>query len=57
MGTVAGDDTVLVVVDEQVGGAAMAARLRDVAGITVPAAPSVASNGNNTTGRTVTEHG
>ncbi|HVT41870.1 MAG TPA: arginine repressor [Acidimicrobiales bacterium] len=33
VGTVAGDDTVLVVVDEQVGGEQMAARLRDVAGI------------------------
>jgi transcriptional regulator of arginine metabolism len=33
VGTVAGDDTVLVVVDEAVGGAVMAARLRDVAGI------------------------
>ena len=35
VGTVAGDDTVLVVVDELVGGGAMAARLRDVAGIAV----------------------
>jgi len=34
VGTVAGDDTVLVVVDEEVGGRAMAARLGDVAGIT-----------------------
>ncbi len=65
VGTVAGDDTVLVVVDEQLGGAAMAARLRDVAGITAPSAPSApsassapsapsapsaASNGKNTTG-------
>jgi transcriptional regulator of arginine metabolism len=33
VGTVAGDDTVLVVVDEQIGGATMAGRLRDVAGI------------------------
>jgi transcriptional regulator of arginine metabolism len=33
VGTVAGDDTVLVVVDERVGGGAMARRLRDVAGI------------------------
>jgi transcriptional regulator of arginine metabolism len=33
IGTVAGDDTVLVVVDEAVGGKAMAARLGDVAGI------------------------
>jgi transcriptional regulator of arginine metabolism len=33
VGTVAGDDTVLVVVDEDLGGGAMAAQLRDVAGI------------------------
>jgi transcriptional regulator of arginine metabolism len=33
VGTVAGDDTVLVVVDEACGGASMADRLRDVAGI------------------------
>ena len=33
VGTVAGDDTVLVVVDEELGGRAMAARLGDVAGI------------------------
>ncbi len=33
VGTVAGDDTVLVVSDEEVGGAGMAERLRDVAGI------------------------
>jgi len=33
IGTVAGDDTVLVIVDEEVGGKAMSARLRDVAGI------------------------
>jgi transcriptional regulator of arginine metabolism len=33
VGTVAGDDTVLVVVDEEIGGVDMAARLRDVAGI------------------------
>ena len=33
IGTVAGDDTVLVIVDEAVGGRAMAARLGDVAGI------------------------
>ncbi len=33
IGTVAGDDTVLVIVDEAVGGGMMAARLRDVAGI------------------------
>jgi transcriptional regulator of arginine metabolism len=35
VGTVAGDDTVLVVVDEHIGGAPMADRLRDVAGIAV----------------------
>ena len=33
VGTVAGDDTVLVVVDEHLGGAVMADHLRDVAGI------------------------
>jgi transcriptional regulator of arginine metabolism len=33
VGTVAGDDTVLVIVDEQLGGYVMAERLRDVAGI------------------------
>jgi transcriptional regulator of arginine metabolism len=43
VGTVAGDDTVLVVVDEEVGGGAMAARLRGVAGIA--AAQRIAFNG------------
>jgi transcriptional regulator of arginine metabolism len=38
IGTVAGDDTVLVIVDEEVGGKVMASRLRDVAGITAVAA-------------------
>lgn len=33
IGTVAGDDTVLVIVDEELGGKVMAARLGDVAGI------------------------
>jgi transcriptional regulator of arginine metabolism len=33
IGTVAGDDTLLVVADEEHGGAVMAARLRDLAGI------------------------
>ncbi|HEY2215456.1 MAG TPA: arginine repressor [Acidimicrobiales bacterium] len=33
IGTVAGDDTVLVIVDEEVGGKAMAIRLGDVAGM------------------------
>lgn len=33
LGTVAGDDTVVVVADEGVGGAALAASLRDVAGL------------------------
>jgi transcriptional regulator of arginine metabolism len=45
VGTVAGDDTVLVVVAEQVGGAAMAARLRDVAGIA--AAHKITLNGKD----------
>ena len=35
VGTVAGDDTVLVVVEEGFGGGPMADRLRDVAGIVV----------------------
>jgi transcriptional regulator of arginine metabolism len=34
IGTVAGDDTVLVIVEEGVGGLAMSTRLREVAGIT-----------------------
>lgn len=33
LGTVAGDDTLIVVVDESVGGSAMAARLADLAGL------------------------
>lgn len=33
LGTVAGDDTLLIVADEELGGAAMAARLRELAGI------------------------
>ena len=45
VGTVAGDDTVLVVVDEQVGGNEMADRLRDVAGIA--AANRIALNGKD----------
>ena len=43
VGTVAGDDTVLVVVDEAVGGRALAVQLRDVAGIA--AAQVIALNG------------
>jgi transcriptional regulator of arginine metabolism len=43
VGTVAGDDTVLVVVDEHLGGGAMADHLRDVAGIA--AAHQIALNG------------
>ncbi len=39
IGTVAGDDTVLVIVDEEVGGLVMAAQLRDVAGI-APTSPA-----------------
>jgi transcriptional regulator of arginine metabolism len=45
VGTVAGDDTVLVVTDEDLGGGAMAARLRDVAGIAV--AGKIALNGKD----------
>jgi transcriptional regulator of arginine metabolism len=47
VGTVAGDDTVLVVVSETVGGDAMAARLRDVAGIAVT--DKIALNGKDGT--------
>jgi hypothetical protein len=43
VGTVAGDDTVLVIVEEQFGGGRMADRLRDVAGIA--AASKIALNG------------
>jgi transcriptional regulator of arginine metabolism len=43
VGTVAGDDTVLVIVEEQIGGAPMADRLRDVAGIVVTS--KIALNG------------
>ncbi len=45
VGTVAGDDTVLVVADERVGGVAMAKRLRDVAGIAV--GENIGSNGKD----------
>ena len=45
VGTVAGDDTVLVVVDEEIGGIAMADRLRDVAGIA--AGQRIALNGKD----------
>ena len=43
VGTVAGDDTVLVIVEERFGGGPMADRLRDVAGIA--ATPKFALNG------------
>ena len=33
VGTVAGDDTILVIVDERVGGAKLAKRLSDLAGL------------------------
>ena len=46
VGTVAGDDTVLVVADEDVGGTAMADLLRDAAGI--GAGPRPGSNGPGT---------
>jgi transcriptional regulator of arginine metabolism len=39
LGTIAGDDTILVVVDERVGGAAVAAQVRKVAGLEAPARP------------------
>src|SRR5581483_4511183 len=41
IGTVAGDDTVLVIVDEGMGGQAMAAQLRDVAGIAAASAATL----------------
>ncbi len=47
VGTVAGDDTVLVVVAEEVGGDTMAARLRDVAGVAV--VDKIALNGKDGT--------
>lgn len=37
LGTVAGDDTIFVAVDERVGGATMAAELRELAGLARPA--------------------
>jgi len=42
VGTVAGDDTVLVVVSEDIGGGPMAAHLRNVAGMTGPKAAAAA---------------
>ncbi len=42
VGTVAGDDTVLVVADAELGGSIMADRLRDIAGV---AAQRIVSNG------------
>jgi transcriptional regulator of arginine metabolism len=36
LGTVAGDDTILVVVDDRMGGAAMAKKLRETAGLEAP---------------------
>ena len=45
IGTVAGDDTVLVVVDEEVGGRVMAARLSDVAGLA--GEPTIALHGRD----------
>lgn len=44
IGTVAGDDTVLVVVDEAVGGPAVAASLRSMAGLASPEAGSDAGS-------------
>ena len=39
LGTVAGDDTMFVVVDEAAGGDVVAARLRDLAGLPAPPTP------------------
>ena len=36
LGTVAGDDTILVVVDDAVGGATVAAQIREIAGLPAP---------------------
>jgi transcriptional regulator of arginine metabolism len=49
VGTVAGDDTVLVVVIEEMGGATMAEHLRDVAGLGagIAVAQRIASNGKS----------
>ena len=49
IGTVAGDDTVLVVAVEELGGAAMAEHLRDVAGISAGIAVTqrIALNGKS----------
>ncbi len=47
VGTVAGDDTVLVVVDDLLGGAVMAARLRDVAGVGAATRPGSNGPGRN----------
>jgi hypothetical protein len=42
LGTVAGDDTIMVVVDERVGGEAVAAQVREVAGLEPPRQRSAA---------------
>lgn len=42
LGTVAGDDTIFVVVDERMGGAAMAKKLRETAGLEAPSPAAVA---------------
>ncbi len=57
IGTVAGDDTVLVIVDEEVGGRTMAARLSDVAGIGSAAANDSTRNGPGSQAKEGTEHG
>lgn len=43
LGTVAGDDTIFVVVDERLGGAAMARKLRESAGLESAAVPRAKS--------------
>lgn len=45
IGTVAGDDTVLVIASEEIGGAALAARLAEVAGLTGDGRSSGSENG------------
>ena len=49
LGTVAGDDTIFVVVDERVGGAAVAAQIREIAGLPAPRSPSRAPRARRTT--------
>jgi len=51
LGTVAGDETILVVVDERVGGDAVATQIRDAAGLEGPRRPRPARRGAARTAR------